>query len=249
MNAVLEEILREGRSVLPDGDTVEIDSAIPRGEGEFLQEIVGELRPRVSVEIGLAHGISTLFLAEALERAGTERHIVIDPHQLSENEWGGSWRGAGLHNLERAGLRRLIDFRAESSHRVLASLEAEQTAIDFAFVDGWHLFDWTLVEFFYLDRMLRTGGAIAFDDADWPAIRKVCRFVVTNRAYTVWRTYPATPVKATRRRGLVLRDLLKGRGPVSEEDEIDQQFGLHGRCIVLRKHGGDTRRWDSHVPF
>ena len=36
---------------------------------------------------------------------------------------------------------------------------------DFIFIDGWHTFDYTLVDMFYADRLLRIGGYLLIDDA------------------------------------------------------------------------------------
>jgi len=68
---------------------------------------------------------------------------------------------------------------------VLPELERSGQRVDFAFIDGWHTFDFTLVDFFFIDRMLKVGSVVAFDDANWLAIRKVCRFVKMNLAYSV----------------------------------------------------------------
>jgi hypothetical protein len=57
------------------------------------------------------------------------------------------------------------------------------SGVDFAFVDGWHTFDHVLVDFFYIDRLLRVGGIVVFDDASMPAIHRICRYIATNRQY------------------------------------------------------------------
>jgi Methyltransferase domain len=46
---------------------------------------------------------------------------------------------------------------------------------DFAFVDGMHTFDYAFTDFFFLDKMLKPGGVIIFDDLGYPSIRKLCR--------------------------------------------------------------------------
>ncbi|HET9729781.1 MAG TPA: class I SAM-dependent methyltransferase, partial [Acidimicrobiia bacterium] len=57
------------------------------------------------------------------------------------------------------------------------------TAIEFAYIDGWHTFDYTLLDFFYLDKMLQPGGIVAFNDCHYPAVEKVTSFVVRHRRY------------------------------------------------------------------
>ena len=56
--------------------------------------------------------------------------------------------------------------------------------IDFAYIDGWHSFDYTLLDGWYVDRMLAVGGIAAFNDCDWPAVKKAIRFVLTHRKYS-----------------------------------------------------------------
>jgi hypothetical protein len=54
---------------------------------------------------------------------------------------------------------------------------------DFAFIDGWHTFDYTLLDFWYLDKMLEVGGVIGFDDCGFPAVLKVIQFLQSHRKY------------------------------------------------------------------
>jgi predicted O-methyltransferase YrrM len=72
--------------------------------------------------------------------------------------------GLGLANLDRAGYARLVEFHDEPSYRALPALEAAGQRIEFAFIDGWHTFDYVMVDFFYVDRMLRVGGIVVLDD-------------------------------------------------------------------------------------
>ena len=127
----------------------------------------------------MAHGKSTLWICQALADNGKGRHIAMDPWQ--DNYPGGP--SPGLWNLEQAGLRHLVEFHLDSSHRVLPALELRGQQIDFAFIDGFHTFDHTLTDFFLIDKMLTLDGLIVFDDVSWPSVRKVVRFVLGNRPY------------------------------------------------------------------
>ena len=142
------------------------------------------------------------------------------------------------------------------SHHVLPKLAAEGRKIDFAFIDGWHTFDHTLIDFFYIDEMLRVGGVIAIDDTDMPGIKKVCRFILKNRSYTVYRCYrPISKYKHPLRRyvleGIIhlsesIRDIIK-----HALVETDANLGLvHGStCIAFRKEADDRRAWNFHKDF
>lgn len=79
-NAVLGGIYRTGRVMLPDGSTAPaLEHGLPLSEGEQLYALVSQERPTVTLEVGLAHGKSTLFICQALADLGNEaRHIAMD---------------------------------------------------------------------------------------------------------------------------------------------------------------------------
>jgi len=74
------------------------------------------------------------------------------------------------------------------THQVLPALLARGVKIDFGFVDGWHTFDYTLIDFFYIDKLLRTGGLVSFHDCHYGGVfdkskRKVISFALSQRHY------------------------------------------------------------------
>jgi predicted O-methyltransferase YrrM len=104
MNEVLRSILSSGSVATEDGKTRSVHSAISREEGQFLQEVIRSARPQVSLEVGWAYGVSSLYICEALREVNAAKHIIIDPHQHS------IWEGIGLSNLSRAGYLDIVDF-------------------------------------------------------------------------------------------------------------------------------------------
>ena len=235
-------------------------NGISRAEARLLMETVDELDARRTLEVGLANGVSAVAICEALDGREGARHVAIDPYQTE------GFEGLGMRNLERAGHGALVELYEEPSYRALPRLEAAGTRLDLAFIDGWHTFDFALVDFFYIDRMLRVGGVVAFDDADWPSVRRVLRFVVANLPYEVHRTLPPEEIHKSRERrayeaALGLSSRLVGaagrlprlRKPLTralgaEMQGIDRRHGLDGSCILLRKTGEDERRpWHFEV--
>jgi predicted O-methyltransferase YrrM len=248
MNTVLAEIMETGATKSASGSsTVKVHSSISGSEGQFLQKIVRQLDPTVTLEVGLAYGISSLFICDALNVRNGTQHIVIDPIQTSQHSWG----GIGIANLRRAGYGNIVRLIEAQSYRALAELEGSGQRIEFAFVDGWHTFDFALVDLFFIDRLLSVGGVVAFDDASWPAIRKVCRFVKTNLAYSVMGVDGSDPEPSLKRR---LSERLLRRSPFRtllrpEVVAPDRSTGLVGRCIAFRKNADDSRMWDHFVDF
>lgn len=241
MNPILKRILETGHFEDADGKLIPVFAEISREEGEFLQKIIADLKPVVSLEVGLAYGVSALFICDALDRTPNTRHIVIDLAQL-----GDPWKGNGLYNLKKAGYDDIIELYNMESQRALPQLEASGFKIDFAFVDGGHTFDHALVDFFYIDRMLRVGGIVAFDDANYPSLQKVCRFIIKNRNYSVYANlWPGQRYKRTMRHRVLVsaatfskrvRRLLK-----PEFLETGAELNIISRCVAFKKEAEDTR--------
>lgn len=263
MNAILQEIFASQIIPTPHGKPIRLRDGISPAEAELISATIEELQAARTLEIGLALGLSALAICGAIATRPGARHIILDPSQNSPTNWD----GIGLYNLERAGFKSLIEFYEQPSAVALPALQAAGTRLDFAFVDGRHTFDHVLIDFFYIDQMLRVGGVIMFDDADWPSIRSVIRFMVANRAYTVYKTLPAhiddrrlkrkvyEAAIAGLGRGLNLISRLPGlRLPISrmfsaETLGIDRKFGLRSSCIALRKNAEDRRETKWHVTF
>jgi len=102
--------------------------------------------------------------------------MALDPFQTSV------WDDAGVLGIERAGLQGYLDFRPAFSCIELPRLVSEKTSFDLVYIDGSHLFEDVFIDFYYVARLLRDGGIVAFDDSADPHIAKVLRFVVKNLA-------------------------------------------------------------------
>jgi predicted O-methyltransferase YrrM len=260
MNGTLAEILETRQVRNERGETRPLHSAIQPGEGEFLQSVIRQVRPSVSLEVGCAYGVSSLYICEALKEVGARQHTIIDPYQIGSGHEGpdSGYEGIGLLNLKRAGLSDFVRFYGELSYRCLPRLENEGLKLDFAFIDGMHTFDYVLNDFFYVDKMLNVGGVVVFDDLTYPSIRKVLRFILTNLPYSPMGPAPADIGKRGR-----LKRALSPRGPLAqpwlkpELLETDFELGIPKGFVALRKDREDvmgdgsngTRRWDFHREF
>ena len=84
----------------------------------------------------------------------------IDPNQ------SGKWKSIGLSNIDQAGFSKYHQCFEDKSFNTMPQLLPELTGkLDLVFIDGWHTFDYTLVDGFYADLLVRPGGFIVFDDA------------------------------------------------------------------------------------
>ena len=117
MDKILESILHSGSVLAQNGINHPLgDHHTPREEGEFLQKMISCTRPQVSLEIGCAYGVSSLYICEALREVNATKHIIIDAYQHD------IFAGIGLLNLQRAGYDDLIDFHSTLSYRALTYL-------------------------------------------------------------------------------------------------------------------------------
>jgi predicted O-methyltransferase YrrM len=219
-----------------------MDVYIPQEQGDLLYSICREVRPAFTIEVGMANGLSTAFIARALADNGLGTHIAIDPYQRTD------WQSSGLDLLRTLGLQSLVRLVELPSHQALPMLEREGVVADLVFIDGAHLFDFVMTDFLCSDRLLRTGGLVAFDDSDWPAVRSVLRFAITNRHYEV--AFPEIVIEPERHRpsksAAALRAFARwvprlGEKLAPDFRRPDHELGLSGRCVVLRKLAADDR--------
>lgn len=249
MNAVLQDIIDGGTTLLADGRRVPVHSGVDAISGDVLRRAVEKAQPQLACEVGLAYGMSSLHILDAMKNNGDGVLIGMDPAQHDV-----TWQGGGLHNIERAGFAPRYRFHEEASQSVLPRLVAEGTRIQFAFIDGWHTFDHTLVDFFYLDRMMDVGGVMVLDDVGYPGLQRLAHFIVTNRDYTFLEGAPrAVPTgwrpsaKAAARKALhrIVRDQF-----TPSVASRNLQRPINGsQLIALQKRGNDERRFDHFVPF
>ena len=83
--------------------------------------------------------------------------------------------------MKKLNLFKFLRFENDKSYNVLPKLLNEGIKIDFAFIDGMHLFDYVLVDFFYVDLLLNKGGYVLFHDNWMPSVKLVINWIKNNR--------------------------------------------------------------------
>jgi len=228
---VIEEIL-VGRTVQTlTGDKVKVHSDIGSAHAEALYETVRQLRPKVVLEVGMACGVASLAILTALrENDDSGRLLSIDPLQTPD------WKGCGLASIARAGLDTWHEMHEDYDYNVLPRLLGSGLKLDFAYIDGWHTFDYTLLDWWYVDRMLKPGGVAAFNDCSWPAVDKAINFVLTHRKYSEMEVGLPLP----RQRKLELLQLFTlGL----------KKLPLAGRDRYFKKQESWEPQWNYYAPF
>jgi predicted O-methyltransferase YrrM len=161
-----------------DGHFHDLHSHLGSELVEALYRAVVQYKPKNVLEIGMAYGPSSLAILSALSQLGPGGRLTsVDPSQSTD------WKGLGTLNVARAGLGDRHTLVEETDYRALPALLDQGLQFDFAYIDGWHTFDYVLLDFFYVDKLLSPSGVVAFNDCDYRAIDRVLKFVTTHRRY------------------------------------------------------------------
>ena len=245
MNKLLEEVFVTRKFINSKGQKLDIHGETSKGQCLFIQDIIRRHKFTRSLEIGLAFGLSALAIVEEIEK-NEGRHCAIDKFQHAD------WGGNGLELIRQSGYEEKFEFYEDFSYAVLPSLLSIGRHFDFVYIDSTKVFDWLLVDFFFIDKMLDIGGIIVFDDTGYFSIRKLARLIQGLPHYKVVGSFPENikPVMVNRVTGKLLstppfRHIFKGG--LSYADYIKEINS--GGCLAFQKIGEDKRDWKWHRDF
>jgi len=164
-----------------------IHSAINRGEGGFLRKIIQKNQFAKCLEIGMAFGISSLYITGSFE----SKHgslISIDPYQTKQ------WNKMGVHLLQHENMSKRHTLIQKKSYVALPELlhKFGEQSFDLVFIDGFHTFDYTLVDMFFSDKLLRIGGIMIIDDALHTSVKKCVCYATNNYTHFKKISSPST---------------------------------------------------------
>lgn len=178
MYPIIDQIFSSQTVQSKDGISYPLRGNIDFDEGLFIHRLIsGDESINRTIEVGCGHGISSLFICDALKHKVDKEHFIIDPNQDT------NYNGIGISNLEKAGVT-FFNFVAEKSEFALPKLA--QTAsgeFDLVFIDGLHSFDQVLLDFYYANHLVRTGGFIIFDDCSFYSVSKALAYILGYPAY------------------------------------------------------------------
>ena len=97
MNTTLKTILATNQVIGPDGSRLPLHSGISPKACQLMQAWIAEHGPKRLLEIGLAYGVSSLFICDAIADWQDVGYHIIDPFQHRD------WQSIGLRNLDQAG--------------------------------------------------------------------------------------------------------------------------------------------------
>jgi predicted O-methyltransferase YrrM len=117
------------------------------------------------LELGTFHGKSTAYMAAVLETMGRGNLVTIDRVDVEAKKPNvyEILRNLGLSHRVRV----YLEPRSLTWRLMRLIEEHESPCFDFCYFDGGHSWDVTGYAFFLVDRLLKPGGWVIFDDLDW----------------------------------------------------------------------------------
>lgn len=250
IQSVIDEIYRNRSVVDQLGQHHELHSEISPLEGAYLTGLVAsDSSIKETLEIGFGFGLSALHICSGLLGREGGKHMALDPLQES------LFHGAGLLNLEKAGIS---DFEMVERHSEFALpdlAEERPGSFDLVFIDGMHTLDHVMMDLFYSSRLVRVGGYLVLDDCNLPSVAKAVSYV---SKYPAYRLHSQSPTDGSLKRKLakVSRTLVPQAisGYVLPRNLHDLIYirTLYSSMVTLQKVKEDTyddRDWDWFKSF
>lgn len=185
-NTVLEQIYRTETVSDATGVEHKFRDGVNPVEGKHIYNCVLENKLTRTLEVGCAMGTSALYVCQAMRDANAPKalHVAVDPNQDTQ------YKSIGRANIRRAHLDDFFELIHETSYAALPNLLRQGRRFQLIFIDGWHTFDYTLVDFFFADLLLEVNGLVLLDDINHKGASSQSRH---NFGATLTRRRPKVP--------------------------------------------------------
>jgi predicted O-methyltransferase YrrM len=160
-----------------DGKMYKLDAEtrILPEQGMCIYNLCKKIKPNKTLEIGFADGYSTIFFLASIKSIGMGYHVAMDPFEISD------WHGIGLTKVEELKMDSFFRFVPEYDLFAIPDLAREKQKFDVIFIDGDHRFDYVFLDFTLADYIIADNGYIILHDLWMPSIKKVVKFIKSNR--------------------------------------------------------------------
>ncbi len=153
-------------------------------QAEVLSRFLHEHKLRNCLELGFFHGVSSAYIAETLREMGGGHLTTIDL------EWTRSKSPNIDAVLAQLDLTEYVTVYYEPrsyTWRMMKMIEAGQNeSFDFCYIDGGHLWDVSGFGFFLVEKLVKPGGWVLFDDLDWRVKPYYDRLVAEGKEPEPW---------------------------------------------------------------
>jgi predicted O-methyltransferase YrrM len=166
-----KSIITNFKRVLINNKLMKTSSAINGKEGLFLINIIKKYNFKKCLEVGMAYGISAFYI---LTNQNVNL-ISIDPFQNTQ------WNNYGMNLLKEFNFDKRHELYEMKNYIALPKLlDIHSNTFDCIFIDGFHTFDYTLLDFFYSNLLLKLNGIIIIDDALHYGVSKCIKYIENN---------------------------------------------------------------------
>ena len=164
-----------------------------------LYEVIVDNNYKRILELGTKGGVSTCYLAEALDCIGGGEIVTLYLPQVKSLKPNVKDRFRKLNLSYKVRLKVLMN--KSYTWELMKFLEKKVDKFDFCYIDGAHLWEVDGFSFFLVDKLLKPGGCIVFDDLNWRLAFSSCwkqthhiGFKFTKQVRKVWellvKTHP-----------------------------------------------------------
>ena len=183
----IKSLVQYFKRILIKDKLVKISSNINTNEGQQMYNIINKYNCKKCLEIGMAYGISAFYILQNKNA----KLISIDPFQKSQ------WGYNGINLLKQVNFINRHKLYQDKSYVILPKLlkKYKNNYFDFIFIDGFHTFDYTLIDFFYSNLLLKLNGVIIIDDALHNGVNKCIKYIETNYS-SFYKKLESTPTCA-----------------------------------------------------
>jgi predicted O-methyltransferase YrrM len=234
---IVERLIRDKQTWDSEGHALEVTGTISLAEAQYIHDLIVENDFKICLETGVAYGASTIAICSGLAavaaRGAAVRHYGVDPCQYQ------TYGGAAIAALRECGLDHIIELCEGQSHVVLPKLMERGITIDFALIDGMHTFDYTLIDLFFSDKLLRPGGIMCVHDMDLPSKKKAVNYLTRYRQY---RRIDAPKKPLAARLGSSLKEIMK----LAPGKSLNHVTTLEP-MIALQKITAEEPPWDFYA--
>jgi predicted O-methyltransferase YrrM len=186
-----------------NGTKKALAGAVSLKESLYIANLIQENKLTKTLETGVANGLSALAMTLAAKSQGGH-HTGIDPCQIVDHN------ETALVLLEEFGVQDSFNLMAGPAHLEVPKLIQKDEQFDLIFIDGMHLYDFKLIDFFLSDLVLRDGGWLLLHDLLIPSAKKTAKFIDRHKDYRRLQT-PGLRPSIPRRLRYVAGALLKQR--------------------------------------
>lgn len=222
VNPVLAETYRNGYIVDIKGEKKKFKDVTNPLQGRHIYNLVKDNGFLRTLEVGFAMGASAVWVTQAFKDRGVQGlHYALDPNQTTQYE------DIGEYLVKKCGLSKYMQVIRQTSYRALPALYESVLLgtipkFDMIYIDGWHTFDYTLLDFFYADLLLNVNGVIVLDDIRHIPVKACMEYIVANfKHYELVHETPVFNIKNMK--------------------ESSQ--------ATFIKRGNDVRTWNAHQVF